>query len=90
MQIDLCYLIDEDEKTISTFTTMDYYVHTATYSGDFNNGIVWDWDGLEMKAHYNYVDQDATLIIHDANGIENKALNLGVDIIEGYLKKYGN
>jgi hypothetical protein len=43
-----------------------------------------------MRAHYKYVNQDSTLIIHDANGIENKALNLGVDIIEGYLKKYGN
>lgn len=86
---DICYLIDEDEKIISIFNTTDYYVNTYTYTGDFNNGIMWDYDGLKMRAHYHYVNQDSTLIITDANGIQNKALNFGVDTIEGYLKKYG-
>ena len=85
---DICYLIDEDEHTISIFDTIEEYtdVYTSVYTGDFNNGINFDWNGLKMRAHYNYVDNDATLIIYDESGNENKALNLGVDIIEGYIK----
>lgn len=89
-EYDQCYLFDEDAKTIVYFTTVDYYTSTYKYTGDFNNGIIWNADGLKMKAHYHYVDNDSTLIITDANGITNKAINFGVSTIEGYLKKYGH
>jgi len=85
---DICYLIDEDEKIISIFDTTEEFtdVYTTNYVGDLNNGIDFEWYGLKLRAHYKYVDQDATIIINDESGNENKALNLGVDIIEGYIK----
>jgi mRNA-degrading endonuclease RelE of RelBE toxin-antitoxin system len=84
---DICYLIDEDALTISIFeTTEPTDVYTSAYTGDFNNGIDFDWYGLKMHAHYHYWDNDAKLIITDANGIKNTADKRLVEMIEEQMK----
>lgn len=85
---DIYYLIDEDAKTISIFDTTEEYtdIYVSEYSGDFNNGIEFDWGGLKMSAHYKYIDQDDTLIIRDESGAEMEATKVPVDIVESYIK----
>lgn len=84
---DIYYLIDEDAKTISIFDTVDEYtvVYVSGYSGDFNNKIDFDWNGLKMWAHYKYVDQDATLMVYDESGNELEATKLTVEIVESNI-----
>lgn len=84
---DIYYLIDEDAKTISIFDTVDEYtvVYVSDYSGDFNNRIDFDWNGLKMWAHYKYVDQDATLMVYDESGNEIEATKLTVEIVESNI-----
>jgi mRNA-degrading endonuclease RelE of RelBE toxin-antitoxin system len=89
-EYDICYLIDEDKKEISIFSTSEKYtdVYTSKYEGDFNEGITFDWDGLKMRAHYRFVDADSTMIFHDEYGNENKAWKFGVHQIESYITPY--
>ncbi|NHC43133.1 hypothetical protein G6549_24905 [Bacillus sp. MM2020_1] len=85
---DICYLIDEDAHTVSVFdTTEEYtYIYTSAYTGDFNNGIDFEVNGLKHHAHYKYWDVDTTLIVADESGNENKAEKRDVDTIEKQIK----
>lgn len=86
---EIYYLIDEDDSTISIFTSdapSDVYV--SQYTGDFNNGINFDWDGLKMRAHYNYWNQDSKLIIHDESGNELEAQNSALSVVEEFMNKH--
>ncbi|MFD1431810.1 hypothetical protein [Lacticaseibacillus yichunensis] len=71
------YLINEKTKTIA-MTTSDEpeHVSTSQYTGNFNDGIDFNMDGLAMHAHYHYVDQPAALIVTDESGNENKAVQI--------------
>lgn len=86
---EIYYLIDEDDSTISIFTSdapSDVYV--SQYTGDFNNGINFDWYGLKMRAHYNYWNQDSKLIIHDESGNELEAQNSALSVVEEFMNKH--
>jgi mRNA-degrading endonuclease RelE of RelBE toxin-antitoxin system len=87
-EYDICYLIDEDAHTVSVFdTTEEYtYIYTSAYTGDFNNGIDFEVNGLKHHAHYKYWDVDTTLIVADESGNENKAEKRDVDTIEKQIK----
>lgn len=85
---DIIYLINENTNTIAYTTSDDHSISTSTYTGNFNDGIDFNMDGLAMHAHYKYVDAPSALIVSDASGNENKAYKNDPNTIIKYYRLY--
>lgn len=82
------YLFNEQAMTVTIFNTDDSMgIATYPYTGNFNDGIDFDQDGLLNHAHYHYENMDSTLIIADASGNENSATKTIVSIAENAMGK---
>ncbi|WP_270765352.1 hypothetical protein [Weissella confusa] len=89
----LYYLFDLTNHTVTIVETSQDkpYVQTMPYVGDdFNSGVDFSWDGLQMHAHYKYVDMKASMIISDAAGTDNLAMKYSVDNFESAFLKENN
>lgn len=85
----IIYLINENTKTIVMTTSDDtQHLSKSQYTGNFNDGIDFNMDGLAMHAHYRYVDQPTALIINDESGNENKGLQTDPEIAVQYFHIY--
>ncbi|MHC6174921.1 hypothetical protein ACYSJN_15460, partial [Lactiplantibacillus plantarum] len=83
---DIIYLINEHTKRLTYTTSDDHSISTSTYSGNFNDGIEFNMDGLAMRAHYKNLNKAPTLIISDKNGIENKAYQRNLQQVIQYYE----
>lgn len=68
------YLVSEKNKTITILTSdAPQTEYVSSYTGDFNNGVNFDWNGLKMRAHYKYWNNSSSIIVYDESGNENYA-----------------
>ncbi|MCR8969613.1 hypothetical protein [Facklamia sp. 7083-14-GEN3] len=88
-EYEIYYLFNTKEKTVTSFMTDEpTSISIAEYTGDFNNGVKFELDGLPMSGHFNYWDSPAKFVIYE-NGIKLDKLNpYPVGILVDMLNRY--
>lgn len=88
-EYEIYYFFNTTEKTASIISTNDNgYVYTCNYTGDFNNGIQFDWEGLPLSGHFNYWDQPSAFILYE-NGTEiAKLRSYSIPVLVDYLNSF--
>lgn len=81
------YLVDNDARTITIFTSDEPQAQSVCqYSGDFEDGIYFSWDGLDMEASYSWWDGEDVLIVKDAVGNKNEAKRISLSIVSNFIQ----